>query len=407
MDGVSDGGCIKIEELLPAAVLGAGSGSQKINTASVGERVATTSKSSANKKPVRKRAAGEGKAASKKRARTQSESDVDLGENLHPRPKMSYAQLAALALRATEKNEATVGEIYKWIQDNYPYYKHGAPWWKNCIRHNLSMKSCFMRTETEQRAFWSLDYEQADQIFNAEKRSSATWQQMTGSRGISAAVSSGALPKSASAKPRLAKGHGASSASLSAAASRKAAKIAAGIAKEMKAPKKARESKPKKGFKNMGTQTLQSSKSTQTDITLATMATLGLPDITHAPGLGTAFVGGGSSSRRSKMAANIEPRPVVLRTPRGAFSTSFDMLQRPDLGLGMSLQGATYPGDLEVGLDEVDSVNRLLDDVSYGGDDNDDGDGDGGGFNMDPLAQSWGGFPTNWKDQKGSFESLF
>lgn len=36
------------------------------------------------------------------------------------------------------------------------------------------MKSCFIRTETEQRAFWSLDYEQADQIFNAEKRSAGT-----------------------------------------------------------------------------------------------------------------------------------------------------------------------------------------------------------------------------------------
>jgi len=78
---------------------------------------------------------------------------------------------------------------------------------------------------------------------------------------------------------------------------------------------------------------------------------------------------------------------------------------------GLSLNSAKYPGDLELpnGLDEVDpaDVKQFLNDVPYGEDDDDDDDDGSGGLRIDPLAQSWGGFPTNWKDQKGSFESLF
>jgi hypothetical protein len=39
-----------------------------------------------------------------------------------------------------------VREIYDWVEETYPFYKHqGAVWWKNCIRHNLSMKPMFVR----------------------------------------------------------------------------------------------------------------------------------------------------------------------------------------------------------------------------------------------------------------------
>ena len=115
MDGIGDvaGACISISELLPHAVLGSGSGSHDMRSSSQikveGGGLMSKATTSATKKPSRKRASGD-KSASKKRAR--SESDVqDMGENLHPRPKMSYAQLAALALRATENNEATVSNI--------------------------------------------------------------------------------------------------------------------------------------------------------------------------------------------------------------------------------------------------------------------------------------------------------
>ena len=62
------------------------------------------------------------------------------------RPAESYAQLAANAIRANPEQRASVKQIYQWVETAHPFYKQqGAPWWKNCIRHNLSMKSCFLR----------------------------------------------------------------------------------------------------------------------------------------------------------------------------------------------------------------------------------------------------------------------
>jgi len=64
----------------------------------------------------------------------------------YPRPPDSYAQLAANAINATPDKKAKVTQIYEWVEKTHPFYKHqGAPWWKNCIRHNLSMKKCFLR----------------------------------------------------------------------------------------------------------------------------------------------------------------------------------------------------------------------------------------------------------------------
>lgn len=100
--------------LMPAEVLGSGTGSlSQIGQETIKSGGGTrASSATTSKKPIRKRPVGEGKSTSKKRAR--SESDIDKGDNLHPRPKMSYAQLAALALRSDEKNEASVS-FYKII----------------------------------------------------------------------------------------------------------------------------------------------------------------------------------------------------------------------------------------------------------------------------------------------------
>ncbi len=70
-----------------------------------------------------------------------SKTSVTLECGGYARPKESYAELAFHAIKSSEGEKATVKEIYMWIEDNYPFYKlQGAAWWKNCIRHNLSMK---------------------------------------------------------------------------------------------------------------------------------------------------------------------------------------------------------------------------------------------------------------------------
>lgn len=136
------------------------------------------------------------------------------------------------------------------------------------------------------------------------------WQRMTGGKisaeasavqggGVGATIAANGAPAAKVSKSS----HGAATvASLSAAALRKAAKrpeASPGKEVKMKTLKKAKESKPKKGFKNTGTQTLQSSKSTQTDITLAMMNELGLPDVLFSATPAAAFPNGreGGSSR--------------------------------------------------------------------------------------------------------------
>jgi hypothetical protein len=68
------------------------------------------------------------------------------------RPPESYAELAYYAIDAQRHGTATVKQIYEWVETNHPFYKHqGAVWWKNCIRHNLSMKECFVRHHEKDR----------------------------------------------------------------------------------------------------------------------------------------------------------------------------------------------------------------------------------------------------------------
>ena len=111
-----------VAELMPAAVLGSGTGALLFSSDTIRIPADVSIKKEGNdtttkrlQKPVCKRPVGESKSASKKRAR--SESDVDKGDNLHPRPKMSYAQLAALALRASKKNEETVSGQHVFLRE--------------------------------------------------------------------------------------------------------------------------------------------------------------------------------------------------------------------------------------------------------------------------------------------------
>lgn len=86
------------------------------------------------------------------RKRTTSEAS----DSEHLRPHYSYAELAALAIRANG-GKAQVADIYSWIEETYPLYKSGVAFWKNCIRHNLSMKECFTKQTGEGRSFWTLE----------------------------------------------------------------------------------------------------------------------------------------------------------------------------------------------------------------------------------------------------------
>ncbi|EEC06123.1 forkhead domain-containing protein, putative [Ixodes scapularis] len=84
------------------------------------------------------------------------------------KPPYSYATLICMAMKAN-KNKMTLSAIYKWIRDNFLYYRNADPSWQNSIRHNLSLNKCFIkvpRTKDEpgKGGFWRLDPVYADSL---------------------------------------------------------------------------------------------------------------------------------------------------------------------------------------------------------------------------------------------------
>ena len=65
--------------------------------------------------------------------------------NPYPKPPFSYATLILLAINSTTEKRMTLQDIYKWIEDNFPYYKHCKKAWKvtadiQCIIRFLKCK---------------------------------------------------------------------------------------------------------------------------------------------------------------------------------------------------------------------------------------------------------------------------
>ncbi|XP_072915457.1 forkhead box protein M1 [Hemitrygon akajei] len=71
-------------------------------------------------------------------------------ESIHERPPYSYMAMIQFAINSTQSKRMTLKEIYTWIEDHFPYFKHVAkPGWKNSIRHNLSLHDMFIRQTSQ------------------------------------------------------------------------------------------------------------------------------------------------------------------------------------------------------------------------------------------------------------------
>ncbi|PKU37157.1 forkhead box protein m1 [Limosa lapponica baueri] len=80
-------------------------------------------------------------------------------ESVSERPPYSYMAMIQFAINSTEKKRMTLKDIYTWIEDHFPYFKHVAkPGWKNSIRHNLSLHDMFVRETSANGkvSFWTI-----------------------------------------------------------------------------------------------------------------------------------------------------------------------------------------------------------------------------------------------------------
>ncbi|NXE12956.1 FOXM1 protein, partial [Lophotis ruficrista] len=80
-------------------------------------------------------------------------------DSVSERPPYSYMAMIQFAINSTEKKRMTLKDIYTWIEDHFPYFKHVAkPGWKNSIRHNLSLHDMFVRemSANGKISFWTI-----------------------------------------------------------------------------------------------------------------------------------------------------------------------------------------------------------------------------------------------------------
>ncbi|XP_034640919.1 forkhead box protein J1-B-like [Trachemys scripta elegans] len=97
--------------------------------------------------------------------------EIDYKSNPGAKPPYSYATLICMALRASKQAKVTLSAIYRWIMENFCYYRHAEPSWQNSIRHNLSLNKCFRKVprqkdEPGKGGFWEIDPQYADMFVN-------------------------------------------------------------------------------------------------------------------------------------------------------------------------------------------------------------------------------------------------
>lgn len=87
------------------------------------------------------------------------------------KPPYSYVNLITFAINSTNKKRMTLNEIYKWIAENFHYYRLAGNGWKNSIRHNLSLNKCFVRVQRTKDdpgkgSYWTIDNNYQDIALN-------------------------------------------------------------------------------------------------------------------------------------------------------------------------------------------------------------------------------------------------
>ena len=62
-----------------------------------------------------------------------------------PKPQHSYIGLIAMAILSNPEKKLVLADIYQYVLDNFPYFRHRGQGWRNSVRHNLSLNDFFLK----------------------------------------------------------------------------------------------------------------------------------------------------------------------------------------------------------------------------------------------------------------------